>query len=479
MRSRWQYTPTTDHVAVPPTIGEAADAGAVRPAEPPPASPAPSPAPAPSAAVDKAKDPRWQQLVALIGQLPPEKADKLREMLSGDGLVMAGSEGLGQVLQALELRRGDAAEKSRAEPLMRRICHLLEPFLVNDEQGASAGTIRRKSLVPWWEASLAQSAVLRDTDKQYQRATEEKLAAEMERLEGEAMAELSRRARTLAIRNTAQTVIEDVRRIGTILGGGLALAKALRELGVDGPPGRSGIELDERIVRRFGQAYEALGAERTFDPVWLGHAVMNHLARPWEVVTLIHRVTGCTDVHMLEQTELAPLMDRTIDQMIAVAARAATAIKEAARQRTAAGIAAAAQGATLYFDLAEVIARDIKLERTSHWGQAYMASRKTLSDLIADTLEDFEEIVGDFLDDWTADGHGREDHPAFLNAVAAADFLGAMKLRATRHGFGMPFTGLERRMQDSLGRVMKRPKGNAPDPWPAQKRRLLSGLRLI
>lgn len=479
MRSRWQYTPTTDHVAVPPVIGEPVDAAAPRPAAPAAGGAGAEPLPpSQSPSQPKPEDPRWQQLLALVSQLPPDKAEKLREMLGGDGLVMANSEGLGQVLKALELRRGDEGAAA-GEPLMRRICQLLEPFLVDEDADAGAGRIRRTSLVPWWEASLAQSPAIQDIDQQYRRAIREKLGAERERLEGEAMAELARRARTLTIRNIAQAVIEDVRRIGIILGGGMALAKVLTELGVDGAPEAPGIELDEPIVRRFGRAYEALGAERTFDPVWLGHAVMNHLARPWEVVTLIHRVTGCTDVHMLEQTELAPLVDRTMEQMITVAGRAQKAIKEASRHPTAAAIEAAARGAVLYFDLAEAIAREIKLERSSHWGQAYMASRKNLSDLIADTLEDFEAVIGDFLDDWTADAHGQDDHPGFLAAVAAADFLGAMKLRATRHGFGMPFTALERRLQDSLGRVMKRPKGNAPDPWPGQKRRLLGGLRLI
>ena len=468
MRSRWQYTPTNDHVAVPSEAGASVGLESAAPAS---ASATPETA-------DKSKDPRWQQLIALIAQLPPEKASKLREMLGGDSLIMQSSAGFGQVLQALELRRSDA-DKAAAEPLMRKVCTLLEPFLVNDDTETAAGTIRRKSLVPWWEASMAQSAPLRDLDQQYQRAIREKLTAEMERLEEEAMGELARRARTLTFKNTAQSVIEDVRRIGTVVGGGMALAKALREIGIDGPPTRPGIELNDRIVRRFAQAYDALGAERTFDPVWLGHAVMNHLDKPWDVVALIHRVTGSTDVSMLEQTELAPLMDRTMAQLVAAATRATQNIKEAARKKTSPEIDAATAAANLYFDLAEAIAREIKLERTSPWGQAYLNSRKTLSDLIPDTLEDFEEIIVDFVDDWTPEDRGREDHPAYLSAVAATDFLGAMKLRAARHGFGMPFTGLERRLQDTLGRSMKRPRPNEADPWPGQKRRLLKGLRLI
>jgi len=468
LRSRWQYTPTNDHVTAP---AEPSGTARLESAVPAPAQTTPEP-------IDKSKDPRWQQLIALIAQLPPEKASKLREMLGGDGLVVPNSAGFGQVLQALELRRSDA-DKAAAEPLMRKVCALLEPFLVNDDTETAAGTIRRKSLVPWWEASMAQSAPLRDLDQQYQRAIREKLTAEMERLEEEAMGELARRARTLTFKNTAQSVIEDVRRIGTVVGGGMALAKALREIGIDGPPTRPGIELNDRIVRRFAQAYDALGAERTFDPVWLGHAVMNHLDKPWDVVALIHRVTGSTDVSMLEQTELAPLMDRTMAQLVAVATRATQGIKNAARQKTAPEIETATAAANLYFDLAEAIAREIKLERTSPWGQAYLNSRKTLSDLIPDTLEDFEEVIVDFVDDWTPEDRGRDEHPAYLGAVAAADFLGAMKLRAARHGFGMPFTGLERRLQDTLGRSMKRPRANETDPWPGQKRRLLKGLRLI
>lgn len=468
MRSRWQYTPTSDHAAVP----VAADS-------PPLAAPVSAPASSPEPAIDKAGDPRWQQLVELISKLPPDKADKLRAMLGGDALVIANSDGFGQVLKALELRRDGDRGQDTSEPLMRRICQLLEPFLVNHVEFETTGVIRRQSLVPWWEASMAQSPALRDIDQQYQRATKAKITAEMERLEEEAMAELARRAKTLTVRNTAQSVIEDVRRIGIVLAGGMPLAKALRTLGIEGPPSEGGIELDSVLVRRFGHAYEALGTDRLFDPVWLGHAVMNHLAKPWEVVTLIHRVTGSTDIQMLEQTELAPLIDRTMDQLVAVAAKATQLIKDAARLKQADPIEAAARSANLYFDLSESIAREIKLERASQWGQAYMNSRKGLSDLIPDKLEDFEEAITDFLDDWTHAVHGRDDHPGFINAVAAADFIGSMKLRAARHGFGMPFAGLERRMQDQLGRSMKRPPGDAPDPWPAQKRRLLQGLRLI
>ena len=468
MRSRWQYTPTSDHAAVP----VAADS-------PPLAAPVSAPASSPEPAIDKAGDPRWQQLVELISKLPPDKADKLRAMLGGDALVIANSDGFGQVLKALELRRDGDRGQDTSEPLMRRICQLLEPFLVNHVEFETTGVIRRQSLVPWWEASMAQSPALRDIDQQYQRATKAKITAEMERLEEEAMAELARHAKTLTVRNTAQSVIEDVRRIGIVLAGGMPLAKALRTLGIEGPPSEGGIELDSVLVRRFGHAYEALGTDRLFDPVWLGHAVMNHLAKPWEVVTLIHRVTGSTDIQMLEQTELAPLIDRTMDQLVAVAAKATQLIKDAARLKQADPIEAAARSANLYFDLSESIAREIKLERASQWGQAYMNSRKGLSDLIPDKLEDFEEAITDFLDDWTHAVHGRDDHPGFINAVAAADFIGSMKLRAARHGFGMPFAGLERRMQDQLGRSMKRPPGDAPDPWPAQKRRLLQGLRLI
>ena len=473
MRSRWQYTPTSDHAAVPTATDDSALAAAaaalVSASSEPPSVPA----------TDKAADPRWQQLVELISKLPPEKADKLRAMLGGDSLVIANSQGFGQVLKALELRRDGDRVNETSEPLMRRICHVLEPFLVNQMEYETTGVIRRQSLVPWWEASIAQSAALRDIDQQYQRATKAKIAAEMERLEEEAMAELARRAKTLTFKNTAQSVIEDVRRIGIVLAGGMPLAKALRELGIEGPPSEEGIELDSVLVRRFGHAYEALGSDHLFDPVWLGHAVMNHLAKPWEVVTLIHRVTGSTDIQMLEQTELAPLIDRTINQLVAVAAQATRMIKEAARLKKAEAIEAATGSANLYFDLSESIAREIKLERSSQWGQSYMTSRKGLSDLIPDKLEEFEEAITDFIDDWTHADHGRDDHPGFLNAVAAADFIGAMKLRAARHGFGMPFAALERRMQDALGRSMKRPPGNAPDPWPAQKRRLLQGLRLI
>ncbi|GGF07706.1 hypothetical protein GCM10011611_11490 [Aliidongia dinghuensis] len=468
MRSRWQYTPTSSHTAAP-----------VATAEPIP-TPVASPAPAPTIpSLDASKDARWAQLVELIAKLPPDKAEQLRAMLGADSLVLTHSAGFGQVLQALELRRSGDRGPAAGEPLMRRVCQLLEPFLIDEPDDSDTGVIRRQSLVPWWEASLAQSAALREIDETYRRAAAAKVPAEMERLEEEAMAELARRAKTLAFKNTAQAVIEDVRRIGIVLAGGAALARALKDLSVDGPPQAPGIELDAVLVRRFGKAYEALSTNRQFDPVWLGHAVMNHLARPWEVVTLIHRVTGCTDIQMLEQTELAPLVDRAIGQLVAVAEEAVRAIREAARGRKADQIETAARCANLYFDLAESIAREIKLERASHWGQAYMASRKQLSDLIPAKLGDFEETITDFLDDWRPGEHSRADHPAFFDAISAADFIGAMKLRAARHGFGMPFGGLERRLQDALGRPMKRPPAGRPDFWPVQKRRLLEGLRLI
>jgi hypothetical protein len=431
------------------------------------------------AAADSAKEARWEQLVALIAKLPSDKAEKLREMLAGDGLIITNSDGFGQVLKALDLRRESDQAQGAGEPLMRRICLFLEPFLVDRMEHDSAGVIRRQSLVPWWEATMAQSASLRDIDQQYRRAAGAKITAEMERLEEEAMAEIARRAPALVLKNTAQTVIEDVRHIGIVLAGGPALRKALNNLGIDGPPGRRGIDLDPVLVRRFGQAYEALGAERAFDPVWFGHAVMNHLARPWEVVTLIHRVTGSTDIQMLEQTELAPLIDRTIEQLVAAAAKATRTIKEAAQAKTAEAIGQATEDANFYFDLAQAIAREIKLERGSRWGMAYLASRKGLADLIPETLDDFAAAITGFVEGWTPEGHGALDHPAYRAAMAAADFIGAMRIRGARHGFGMPFPALERRMQDVLGRSMKRAPDGAPDEWPTQKRRLLESLHLV
>ncbi len=460
MRSRWHYKPTIDDGAAPPASGGTVAAGPVAPATD-----------------AKPLDPRWQQLMDLIARLPAEKAEKLRLLLAGDTLVTANPAGIGRVLQALELRRGDI-EKAEAEPLMRKICVLLEPFLVNDDDG-TAGTIRRKALVPWWEASMAQSAALRGIDKRYQEAVQAKQAGEIERLEDEAMAELARRARGLVLKNSAQAVIEDVHRIGAVLGGGRAFAKALETLGVSGPPCQPGIEVDDGIIHDFGKAYAALGEEPAFDPVWLGHAVMNHLDKPADAALLIHRIAGSTDVQVLEHTELAPLMDRIIDHLVAVAGRTVAAIKTAASGRSPAEIKAAAELATLYFELAEGVSREIKLERASQWGQAYLNSRKALSDLVPEKLEDFTQVIEQFLDDWTLETSGQEDHPAYQAAMAAADFIGALKLRAARHGFGMPFTTLERRLQDALGRPMKRPKGAEADPWPGQKRRLLSGLRLI
>jgi hypothetical protein len=458
LRSRWHDTPTTDPVVA--TAGPAA------------ADLRPSPSPAASS---EPKDPRWQRLAELIAKLPPDKADKLRAMLDGDGLVMTNSPGFGQILQALELRRGD---RDGSEPLMRRICQMLEPFLVSRETLEGTGVIRRQSLVAWWEASMAQSPALGTIDQQYQRACREKITAEMERLEEEAMAELARRAKTLTLRNAAPSTLEDIRRIGTVLAGGMPLAKALVALRVDGPVTETGIELDSVLVRRFARAYEALGADRRFDPVWLGHAVMNHLTRPWEVVTLIHRVTGSTDIQMLEQTELAPLIDRAISQLVAVAEQVTRTIEEAARLKQAEAIELAGRRANLYFDLVESIAREIKFERTSQWGQTYAASRKALSDLISGKLGDFEGIIADFLAAWNPDEPDGDDHPDVVNTMAAADFIGAMQLRATRHGFGMALAHLERRMQDALGRPMKRPADGGRDPWPARKRQLLACLRL-
>lgn len=61
-----------------------------------------------------------------------------------------------------------------------------------------------------------------------------------------------------------------------------------------------------------------------------------------------------------------------------------------------------------------------------------MASRNELSDLISGKLEDFEKTITDFVDDWAPAESGRWDPPAFLAAVAAADFIGAMKFRGAR-----------------------------------------------
>jgi hypothetical protein len=426
-------------------------------------------------ATDKA-DPRLQQLLDLIGRLPPDKATKLRELLAAEGGLSSGGKGLDVVFKALERRHGDEGADA-PEPLMRRICHILEPFLVDEAPRDSAGNVQRRSLTGWWTAALAQSKKLRGFETQYLQAAKAGKKAELERIVAETVDDLAECSRKLTLKTTAQGTIEDVRRIAVILSGGMPLVEMLQQLGVDRPPSQPGLQLDDRLVRRFGQAYEKLGESKAFDPVWLGHAVMNHLAQPCDVVSLIHRITGCTDIQVLEHTELAPLVARTIDHLVVTSNQAVAALKMAARSAKAEDLEKAATLAATYFDAAEAVAREIKIDRLSAWGQAYMNSRKDLSDLIPDKVEDYEDVLVGYVEEFDPVQHGSEENPAFRNAVAAARLLGTLKARSSRHGFGMAFANLERRTRDLLGRPMKRPPAGTTDGWPGQKRRLLQELK--
>ncbi len=425
-------------------------------------------------------DPRWEQLIQLVGRLPPDKAQKLRELLNSVDFSNIAADGFSQMMRTLELRSSDVNGGPGPETLMRRVCRRLEPFLVNSAEGAEDGVVNRATLMIWWKAAKAQSRQIGSWELEFSEALAAQDAGRTDSIGIAAASELARQALQPVIKGVPNSAVADIRRIGAILSGGAALFDALDALGLTGPvTPKTRIALADVAPEQFQAAYIKASQDLSYNPIWLAHAVMNRLDRPWDVLYLIRLVHAASAPAIrLEDTELAPLVQRVMGLLRYLAEQSIARIKEAAKEGTLDQIVAVGDWTTRYFDASEVVAGQVKIERDSPWGRIFLTLRKTISETVSDRLSDFEDVMVGFVEDWAEEIQLSGDNPEAQRAFAAVDLLGAWRARADRHGFGIAFAAFDRRTLGLLSRSLGRSVAGK-DLWLGQKRRMLQTLRLV
>lgn len=425
-------------------------------------------------------DARWQQLIALIERLPPDKAQKLRELLNAPDFGNIAAEGFAQMMRTLELRSSDAAGGPGPETLMRRICKRLEPFLVNSVDDEEEGVVARPTLMIWWKAAKAQSRQIAVWEEEFTAALQRD-DAEAATLVGLAAADqLGRDALTMNAKSATRSVMADIRRIGAILSAGTALYDALEILGLTGPvTAKSRTELTPLLLEQFPAAYLRAADEQIYNPIWLGYAAMNRLQRPWEVLNLVAAIQPANARSIrLEDTELAPLVQRVMNLLRQLSSQSISAIRDGARQRTLERIQTANARCIDFFDAAELVTAQLKIERESPWGRIFLTLRKTMSEVIVDKLEDYEDVLVGFVEDWDEELQLTPGNAAAELAFAAVELLGLWRGRSERHGFATSFAAFDRRTYALVSRSLGQ-SPEAKDVWLAQKKRIMETLRFV
>jgi hypothetical protein len=421
----------------------------------------------------------WQQLVQLVERLPPDKAQKLRELLNSPDFKNVAAEGFAQIIRTLDLRSSDAGGPG-PETLMRRVCKLLEPFLVNAAEEDEDGVIGRPTLMLWWKAAKAEMRHLGELERRFAETLGGGDEAAAAAIGVEAAEALARQALTLTIKNGPRTATQDVRRIAVALAGGAALLDDLERLGLSGPvTSRNRIAVSAPLLESFPGVYAKAAEMQRYDPVWLVHAAMNRLERPWEALLVVNAIhsAGAKGLR-LEDTELAPVVQRVISLLRQLSDQSVAAIKSAARTPTTEKLRETEAITAKYFDAAEMITQQIKIERDSAWGRVFLLLRKTVSEVVADTIETFEDVLVDFVEGWDETEQALVDNAKARHAAAAVDLLAGWRARADRHGFATAMAAFDRRTQALLARSMGRSE-QGKDLWQVQKRRLLEAFRYI
>ncbi len=324
----------------------------------------------------------WQQLVQLVERLPPDKAQKLRELLNSPDFKNVAAEGFAQIIRTLDLRSSDAGGPG-PETLMRRVCKLLEPFLVNAAEEDEDGVIGRPTLMLWWKAAKAEMRHLGELERRFAETLGGGDEAAAAAIGVEAAEALARQALTLTIKNGPRTATQDVRRIAVALAGGAALLDDLERLGLSGPvTSRNRIAVSAPLLESFPGVYAKAAEMQRYDPVWLVHAAMNRLERPWEALLVVNAIhsAGAKGLR-LEDTELAPVVQRVISLLRQLSDQSVAAIKSAARTPTTEKLRETEAITAKYFDAAEMITQQIKIERDSAWGRVFLLLRKTVSEV--------------------------------------------------------------------------------------------------
>jgi hypothetical protein len=425
-----------------------------------------------------APDPRRAQLVELLGQLPAHKAEKLREMLQALVGAQPISPLLADVVQRLALRAGDAGE-DQPNALMRRVCTLFEPFLVSLPEQAADWVILRSSLMPWWGASMAASAALRRCEESFIQAVRAHDPAAVEQAVATTYARVTEVTETLAIRGASVVLRQDLRKIASLLANRAALSQALAALGIGGPV-RSGqlIELDEALVGGFAEQYLVMAQGSALDPIWLGHAVMNRLARPWTGVLLAKAVAESGQIAALAQSELAPLLNRAFSHLIQLARAAEAQLRRAAKTKHAVEIARAAAETERYFTALDEIAVMGGLGDFSLFAQTRLTEQESVIAAVAETLGLFEGVINGFLQHWTPRPADEPD-PELSAALDSAGLLGTIKALGPGYSFDRPLDAMLQRLGEALGRTPDTATGPAARQWTQHRAGLVHNLKLV
>ncbi len=426
---------------------------------------------------EPAADPRREQLVALLGQLPAHKAEKLREMLQALVGAQPISPLLADIIQRLALRAGDAGE-DQPNALMRRVCTLLEPYLVSLPEQAADWVILRSSLMPWWGASMAASAALRRCEESFIQAARAQDKEGVEEAVATTFARVSEVTQGLSIRGASANLRQDLRKIAALLANRTPLSRSLGVIGIGGPV-RAGqeIELDEALVAGFAEQYLELARGSALDPIWLGHAVMNRLARPWTGVLLAKAVAESGQVSLLAQSELAPLLNRAFFHLIQLARTAETQLRRAAKTKNAVEIARAAVLTERYFSALDEIGVMGGLGDFSHHAQATLTEQDSVIAAVAETLGLFEGVIAGFLRHWTARPE-EEPNPELSAALDAAGLLGTVKALGSGYSFDRPLDAILKRLAEALTRTPAAATGPATRQWGQHRAGLMHNLRL-
>jgi hypothetical protein len=426
---------------------------------------------------ESAPDPRHEQLVELLDRLPADKAEKLRDLLRSQAGTQPASPLLSDIIQRLALRAGDGGE-DQPNALMRRICTLFEPFLMSAPDQAADWVILRSSLLPWWGAAMAASLPLRRCEENFIQAVRARLPQAIEQAVAATYDRLTEVTQSLTIRGASAGLRQDVRKMATLLANRLALGAALAAIEIGGPvkPGKE-IDLDDRLIRGFVAQYPILARQSTLDPLWLGHAVMNRLARPWTGLLLVQAVIAAGCMAPLAQSEVTPLAIRAFGHLAQLGRSAEAQLRRAGKIRHAFEIARAAVVTERYFAALGEVAALSGFDGLSCHAQERLTERAGVVAAVTETLGLFEGVVSGFLHHWTPRPPDQDD-PELSAALDAAALLGAVKALGSGYSFERPAVAIAARLAEALGRAPAAATGSAVRQWSQHRAGLTHNLRL-
>jgi hypothetical protein len=427
-------------------------------------------------------DPRHIKLQALLDRLPAGKAEQVRDALRAQAGTGPVSPGLAEILARLSLRAGDGGE-DQPNALMRRICTLFEPFLLSAPEAANDWVILRASLMPWWSAAMAASAGLRRCEENFIEAVRAQNQAQIESAVMRSYDFLAEVTRDLAVGGASDTLSRDRYKIAALLTGHRRFSAALTAIGIGGriTPGRE-IELGHALVSGFTQQFRALSDAPALEAFWLGHAVMNRLARPWTGLRLVRAVRGCGKLTASAETNLAPLVGRAFWHLSELGRAAAVQLRRAARVHRGPAITEAATVAHRYFAALNEVMIETDPGGFAGAMDAHLSECAGVMTGVANTLGLFEGVIARFRHHWQprAGGGSTLEFPAALEAAA---LLGAVAAAGpAAHRLAGPVTAAGIRLVTAFRHPPDPAMADGPamEQWSEESTRLLQilGLKL-